>query len=126
MLDFFSVLLIIQRLPALFLVGKQCKARLETTLVNSLQELIVRPIAAAQTLNVTEEVVFLQTVHIPVSATVTTYFLFVDKKSFKTFNSRRSDDVSRPFSVAPCCVFYYKDNFRRIFSDLTEDEIGID
>ena len=123
MLDFFSVLLIIQRLPALFLVGKQYKARLETTLVNSLQVLILRPIAGAQILNVTEEVLFVQTVHIPVSATlvisVTTHFLFVDKISFKTFNSRQRDDVSRPFSIAPCCVFDYMDNFLRIFSDLT-------
>lgn len=126
MLDFFSVLLIIQRLPALFLVGKQYKARLETTLVNSLQVLILRPIAGAQILNVTEEVLFVQTVHIPVSATlvllvisVTKHFLFVDKISFKTFNSRRRDDVSRPFSIAPCCVYDYMDNFLRIFSDLT-------
>lgn len=123
MLDFFSVLLIIQRLPALFLVGKQYKARLEITLVNSVQVLILRPIAGAQTLNVTEEVFFVQTVHIPISGTlvisVRMHFLFVDKKSFKTFNSRRSDDVSRPFSVAPCCVFDYMDYFLRIFSDLT-------
>lgn len=123
MLDFFSVLLIIQRLPALFLVGKQYKARLETTLVNSLQVLILRPIAGAQILNVTEEVLFVQTVHIPVSATlvtsVTKHFLFVDKISFKIFNSRRRDDVSRPFSIAPCCVFDYMDNFLRFFSDLT-------
>lgn len=117
------MLLIIQRLPALFLVGKQYKARLETTLVNSLQVLILRPIAGAQIVNVTEEVLFVQTVHIPVSATlvisVTTHFLFVDKISFKTFNSRRRDDVNRSFSIAPCCVFDYMDNFLRIFSDLT-------